>query len=87
MITIALAGQPNVGKSSIFNALTGMRQHVGNWPGKTVERKEGFFVLPDGQPSSLIDLPGIYSLTSNTIEEIIARDFIYRISQMRSSTW
>ena len=65
-----------MGKSSIFNAFTGLRQHVGNWPGKTVEKKEGFFNLPSGQTASLIDLPGIYSLTSNTIEEIIARDFI-----------
>jgi ferrous iron transport protein B len=73
---LSLAGQPNVGKSSIFNALTGMRQHVGNWPGKTIEKKEGFFSLPDKTRARLIDLPGIYSLTSNTIEEVIARDFI-----------
>jgi len=78
MTVLSLAGQPNVGKSSIFNALTKMRQHVGNWPGKTVEKKEGFFSLPDGQRVSLIDLPGIYSLTSNTIEEIITRDFILK---------
>lgn len=73
---LSLAGQPNVGKSSIFNAFTGMRQHVGNWPGKTIEKKEGFFSLPDKSQARLIDLPGIYSLTSNTIEEVIARDFI-----------
>lgn len=76
MTVLSLAGQPNVGKSSIFNALTRMRQHVGNWPGKTVEKKEGFFIFPDGGQARLIDLPGIYSLTSNTIEEIVARDFI-----------
>ncbi len=73
---LALAGQPNVGKSSVFNTLTGMQQHVGNWPGKTVEKKEGLFTLSDGRRISLIDLPGTYSLTSNTIEEIITRDFI-----------
>ncbi len=76
MAVLSLAGQPNVGKSSIFNAFTRLRQHVGNWPGKTVEKKEGFFNLPGGQTACLIDLPGIYSLTSNTIEEIVARDFI-----------
>lgn len=76
MTTLSLAGQPNVGKSSIFNTLTGMRQHVGNWPGKTVDRKEGLFNLPDKGQARLIDLPGIYSLTSSTIEEVIARDFI-----------
>jgi ferrous iron transport protein B len=72
---IALAGNPNVGKSSIFNALTGSRQHVGNWPGKTVEKKEG--VLRTAEADILVvDLPGTYSLTAYTIEEIIARDFI-----------
>lgn len=76
MTVFALAGQPNVGKSSVFNALTKLRQHVGNWPGKTVEKKEGIFNLPDGRKASLIDLPGIYSLTSHTIEEIVTRDFI-----------
>ncbi len=78
MTVLSLAGQPNVGKSSIFNTLTGMRQHVGNWPGKTVEKKEGFFNLPSGSQARLIDLPGIYSLTSNTIEEVITRDFILK---------
>ena len=75
-MVLALAGQPNVGKSSVFNTLTGLRQHVGNWPGKTVEKKEGFFKLSDGRQVSLIDLPGTYSLTSSTIEEIITRDYI-----------
>lgn len=72
---IALAGQPNVGKSTIFNLLTGMNQHVGNWPGKTVERKEGKFKL-DGREYRLVDLPGTYSLTANSPEELITRDFI-----------
>ncbi|RRR65506.1 MAG: iron transporter FeoB [Candidatus Viridilinea halotolerans] len=75
--TIALAGNPNVGKSTIFNALTGMRQHVGNWPGKTVERKEGQVSL-DGRTLTLVDLPGTYSLAARSLEEQIARDFIVR---------
>jgi ferrous iron transport protein B len=74
-ITIALAGNPNVGKSTIFNALTGSRQHVGNWPGKTVEKKEGRLQIGDKE-ILLVDLPGTYSLTAYSIEEIITRDFI-----------
>lgn len=72
---LALAGQPNVGKSTIFNMLTGLNQHVGNWPGKTVERKEGTFTF-EGSHFRLVDLPGTYSLTANSPEEIIAREFI-----------
>jgi ferrous iron transport protein B len=75
MITIALAGQPNVGKSTVFNVLTGLNQHVGNWPGKTVEQKVGEFVH-DEQMIRLVDLPGTYSLTANSVEERIARDFV-----------
>jgi ferrous iron transport protein B len=74
-ITIALAGQPNVGKSTVFNVLTGLNQHVGNWPGKTVERKSGEFIH-DERTIRLVDLPGTYSLTANSEEERIARDFI-----------
>ncbi|MCZ7542380.1 MAG: ferrous iron transport protein B [Anaerolineae bacterium] len=74
-LTIALAGNPNVGKSTIFNALTGARQHVGNWPGKTVERREGITRI-EGREALVVDLPGIYSLTAYSMEEIIARDFI-----------
>jgi ferrous iron transport protein B len=74
---IALAGQPNVGKSTLFNLLTGLNQHVGNWPGKTVERREGKFTFEDHQ-YSLVDLPGTYSLTANSPEEVIAREFILR---------
>jgi ferrous iron transport protein B len=77
MPLIALAGQPNVGKSTLFNLLTGLNQHVGNWPGKTVERREGNFVL-DGRQFGLVDLPGTYSLTANSPEEVIAREFILR---------
>ncbi|EFO80945.1 small GTP-binding protein [Oscillochloris trichoides DG-6] len=76
-LTIALAGNPNVGKSTVFNALTGMRQHVGNWPGKTVERKEGQLTLGT-HTATIVDLPGTYSLTARSLEEQIARDFIIR---------
>ncbi len=75
MLTIALAGNPNAGKSTLFNALTGSRQHVGNWPGKTVEKKEGQ-LLVDGQEIILVDLPGTYSLNAYSLEEVIARNFI-----------
>ena len=74
-ILVALAGQPNVGKSTVFNLLTGLSQHVGNWPGKTVERKEGTFAY-NGTTYRLVDLPGTYSLTANSEEERIARDYI-----------
>jgi ferrous iron transport protein B len=72
---IGLVGQPNVGKSTIFNLLTGLSQHIGNWPGKTVERKEGLFSI-NHTHLRIVDLPGAYSLTANSAEERIARDFI-----------
>lgn len=72
---VALVGNPNTGKSTVFNALTGMRQHVGNWPGVTVEKKEGTMVV-DGKVIRVVDLPGTYSLTAYSIEEVIARNFI-----------
>jgi ferrous iron transport protein B len=75
--TIALAGQPNMGKSTLFNLLTGLNQHVGNWPGKTVEKREGLFER-DHQEYHLIDLPGTYSLTANSPEEVIAREYIIK---------
>jgi ferrous iron transport protein B len=73
--TVALAGQPNVGKSTVFNLLTGLSQHVGNWPGKTVEQKTGTYRF-NGTTINLVDLPGTYSLTANSLEEVIARDYI-----------
>jgi ferrous iron transport protein B len=74
-ILVALAGQPNVGKSTVFNLLTGLSQHVGNWPGKTVEIKEGVYVT-QGIELRLIDLPGTYSLSAFSEEERVTRDFI-----------
>jgi len=74
-ITIALAGNPNSGKTSIFNNLTGANQHVGNWPGVTVEKKEGSFFY-EGIEFKVIDLPGIYSLSASSIDEKIAREFL-----------
>lgn len=72
---VALAGNPNTGKSTVFNALTGLRQHTGNWPGKTVTRAEGGFVY-DNHRYKLVDLPGTYSLLSASLDEEVARDFI-----------
>lgn len=73
--TVALLGQPNSGKSTLFNVLTGARQHVGNWPGKTVEKKEGFYTYRNNK-ITIIDLPGTYSLSANSDEEVITRDYI-----------
>ncbi len=74
-LRIGLLGQPNTGKSTLFNALTGARQHVGNWPGKTVEKKEGVF-RHKGKTYSILDLPGTYSLSANSEEELITRQNI-----------
>jgi len=72
---VALAGNPNTGKSTVFNALTGLRQHTGNWPGKTVTRMEGMFRYGD-KAYKLVDLPGTYSLLATSEDEEVARDFI-----------
>jgi len=74
-ITIALAGNPNSGKTTIFNKLTGARQHVGNYPGVTVEKKEGFIRYKEYE-IKVVDLPGIYTLTAYSIDEVVARNFI-----------
>ena len=74
-LTIALAGNPNAGKSTVFNELTSENQHTGNWPGKTVEKKEGSFTYKDTQVR-VIDLPGVYSLSSFSPEEEVTRDFL-----------
>ena len=74
---IGLAGQPNAGKSTVFNLLTGARQFVANYPGVTVEKKSGILTL-DGTTAELVDLPGTYSLTSSSLEERVARDFLLR---------
>ena len=77
VITVALAGQPNAGKSTVFNVLTGLDQHVGNWPGKTVEKREGICRLNE-KDLRIIDLPGTYALSAACAEERVARDFILR---------
>ena len=73
--TIAIIGNPNSGKTTLFNRLTGSNQHVGNWPGVTVDRKTGH-ICHDGAGIDIVDLPGIYSLSPYTQEEIIAREFV-----------
>lgn len=72
---VALAGNPNTGKSTVFNYLTGLKQHTGNWPGKTVTRAEGGFEFNE-KKFKLVDLPGTYSLLSTSVDEEVARDFI-----------
>ena len=72
---VALAGNPNVGKSTVFNALTGLRQHTGNWPGKTVTRAEGGFEYAEAR-YKMVDLPGTYSLLATTLDEEVARNFL-----------
>ena len=75
MKRFALAGNPNCGKTTLFNSLTGSSAHVGNWPGVTVEKKDGTYKKLE-EPISIIDLPGIYSLSPYTSEEVIARNYI-----------
>lgn len=71
---IALVGNPNSGKTTLFNALTGSNQYVGNWPGVTVEKKTG--VLKKDKEVNIVDLPGIYSMSPYTLEEVVARDYL-----------
>src|SRR5690242_6666554 len=73
---VGLAGNPNCGKTTLFNALTGLRQKVGNYPGVTVEKKEGRAALADGGSARLLDLPGLYSLTPHSPDEVIAREVL-----------
>ena len=73
-LRIALAGNPNSGKTTLFNALTGSAQYVGNWPGVTVEKKEG--KLKKNKDVTITDLPGIYSLSPYTLEEVVARNYL-----------
>ena len=89
-VTIALAGNPNCGKTTMFNALTGANQYVGNWPGVTVEKKEG--KLKNQKDVTVTDLPGIYSLSPYTLEEVVSRilqhSFLRSVSRLLSLlTW
>ena len=77
MIKIALAGNPNAGKTTLFNVLTGSNQFVGNWPGVTVEKKEGKLKGHNGEVV-IMDLPGIYSLSPYTLEEVVSRDYLVK---------
>ena len=74
-ISVALAGNPNCGKTTIFNNITGAKQHVGNYPGVTVERREGSRLF-QGKELVMVDLPGIYSITANSLDEVAARNVI-----------
>ena len=74
-LTIAVAGNPNCGKSALFNTFTGIRQKTGNWPGVTVDRKQGFFEL-ENHTVTVYDLPGIYSLDASSIDEEVTRDYL-----------
>lgn len=80
-LTVALVGNPNCGKTTLFNALTGMRQKVGNYAGVTVEKKEGRIRLPGGAQARLINLPGLYSLTPHSPDEVIAREVLMGLRQ------
>ena len=73
---VAVVGNPNAGKSALFNALTGARQKVGNYPGVTVERKSGRAALPDGRPVELVDLPGTYALEPSSPDEAVTRNVL-----------
>ena len=78
MTTVAIIGNPNVGKTALFNRLTGMKQHVGNWPGVTVEKKTGKFTYK-GEEIEVVDLPGTYSLASTAKDELVSRSYILEV--------
>lgn len=82
---VALAGNPNVGKSTVFNALTGMHQHTGNWPGKTVASAQGI-CRHKGRTYALVDIPGAYSLTAHSAEEEVRRDFLASAGRTQRSS-
>ncbi len=82
-LTVALAGNANVGKSVLFNQLTGSSQIIGNWPGKTVEKAEGTLTF-EGQKITVIDLPGIYSFSTFGMEELVSREYIATQNPKRS---
>ena len=75
-INVALIGNPNTGKTSVFNALTGMHQQVGNYPGITVEKKIGYYKLPNGTKANILDLPGTYSLNASSIDENVVIELL-----------
>ena len=83
-VIVALAGQPNCGKSTVFNALTGASQHVANYPGVTVEKMTGSY-MDEGRKIEVVDLPGTYSLTSYSPEERVSRDFLLHENPLCSS--
>ena len=76
MKTIGLIGNPNCGKTTVYNGLTGSHQHIGNWPGVTVEKKEGDFALPKAGDVKIVDLPGIYSLTAASEDEKASLEYV-----------
>src|SRR4029453_8060207 len=78
-LTIVIAGNPNAGKTSLFNAVTGLRQKIANYPGVTVESKSGVWYLNEREPATVVDLPGLYSLTATSLDERIARDVLLQL--------
>ena len=75
-LTIGLIGNPNCGKTTLFNGLTGAKQHIGNWPGVTVEKKEGVATFPGGETVNVVDLPGVYSLTATSEDERATLEYV-----------
>src|SRR5215813_11191776 len=84
-LTIAIAGNPNAGKTSLFNALTGLRQKIANYPGVTVETKSGVWYLDDQSPATVVDLPGLYSLNATSIDEQIACDTLVQEADLSAA--